>query len=464
MINNREEEKDTQLNEQEEKMKEEAKENPNEANEVPKDEINKNELNKPTQNNENKKEEKKETLENKNESQEQKDKEKESAQIENKPSENESQKKEQNDGLNVINAIPKKENESRSQFNENIIQKKDKINNEIDINKMDVEEDQKQQDQSDLMELNVMEVDKALSGNEKAFILNNKSTGTSVKITKIDDNNEKYYSSIEANSFQYHGILNKKMQKNEFGYYRYQNNEEYIGEWKEDKKSGDGIYFYEISESDSFHVYIGQWEEGIRKGNGIYVYLEGQLDDNISEISSPSTILIGEFDKNNFAKGIKLITKGGNVDLYYGTFSEDGTLNDKDGIMIEGNKIFKGETEKDEIKNGIMAVLNNKPDEASQNNYIYKVTRVEEDSKEVTYEFEDAEEEKDSILNMLENYLKANSQAKIVEIFKSINEITENIKDNSSKENLDIRQLQELISFYKKYLDETFGVKLMNSA
>lgn len=411
MISNREEEKDTQLNEQEEKMNEEAKENPNEANEVPKDEINKNELNKPTQNNENKKEEKKETLENKNESQEQKD-----------------------------------------------------INNKMDIDMMDVEEDQKQQDQSGLIELNVMEVDKALSGNEKAFILNNKSTGTSVKITKIDDNNEKYYSSIEANSFQYHGILNKKMQKNEFGYYRYQDNEEYIGEWKEDKKSGDGIYFYEISESDPFHVYIGQWEEGIRKGNGIYVYLEGQLDNNISEISSPSTILIGEFDKNNFAKGIKLITKGGNVDLYYGTFSEDGTLNDKDGIMIEGNKIFKGETEKDEIKNGIMAVLNNKPDEASQNNYIYKVTRVEEDSKEVTYEFEDAEEEKDSILNMLENYLKANSQAKIVEIFKSINEITENIKDNSSKENLDIRQLQELISFYKKYLDETFGVKLMNSA
>lgn len=412
MISNSEEEKNTQLNEQEEKMNEEAKENPKEANEVPKDEINKNV---------------------------------------------------QNDGLNVINAVQKKENESRSQFNENIIQKKDDINTEMDMVEMDVKEDQKQQDQSDLIELNVMEVDKALSGNEKSFILNNKSTGTSVKITKIDDNNEKYYSSIEANSFQYHGILNKKMQKNEFGYYRYQDNEEYIGEWKEDKKSGDGIYFYENSVSDPFHIYIGQWEEGIRKGNGIYVYLEGQLENNISKISSPSTILIGEFDKNNFEKGTKLITKGGNVDLYYGTFSEDGTLNDKDGIMIEGNKIFKGEIEKDEIKNGIMAVLNNKPDEA-QNNYIYKVTRVEEDSKEVTYEFEDAEEEKDSILNMLENYSKANSQAKIIEIFKSINEITGNIKDNSSKENLDIRQLQELISFYKKYLDETFGVKSMNSA
>ena len=63
----------------------------------------------------------------------------------------------------------------------------------------------------------------------------------------------------------------KKAYKNCFGTYKYDGGDKYVGEWKADKRHGNGKYFY----SDK-SVYDGQWRKGEKHGKGTYTFADGE--------------------------------------------------------------------------------------------------------------------------------------------------------------------------------------------
>lgn len=67
-----------------------------------------------------------------------------------------------------------------------------------------------------------------------------------------------------------------------FECFSYEGGDKYLGETKDGKRSGYGIYLWENGS-----IWVGNWSEGERNGYGIYISLEG-------------TITTGTWDGNNF--------------------------------------------------------------------------------------------------------------------------------------------------------------------
>ena len=62
------------------------------------------------------------------------------------------------------------------------------------------------------------------------------------------------------------------------GTFTYPDGNKYVGEWKNDKKHGQGTY----AEADG-SKYVGEWKDGIRYGQGTQTYADGRVAEGIFE-------------------------------------------------------------------------------------------------------------------------------------------------------------------------------------
>ena len=301
---------------------------------------------------------------------------------------------------------------------------------------------EEEQDESKL-ELNIQEIDSCL---EKASLFEKEINGAKIAIKKYkESDSEKYISNIQS-TFSYKGILNSKLKKFEFGSYTYDNgNNQYVGKWENDKKTGKGVYFYETKSEKETEAYIGEWSEGKREGNGIYVINTAEENNN------KFTAVIGDFKEDLLVSGIKFSSDdtSEHVKMWYGNFVE-GSLKDKDGIIIEeGNKIFSGKVENDEILSGIM--VSTKKD-SSEPEYVYSLTK-----NEGAFEFEAGvdEEKKGRLLEIIKEYLPIKPNEDIITPFIELKEkILEILKSKDFIEISDVETIQKEIDNYIKSVNE----------
>ena len=58
-----------------------------------------------------------------------------------------------------------------------------------------------------------------------------------------------------------------------YGSYTLSSGDKYIGEWKNNKRNGQGTYLYGPNSKNAGDKYVGEWKDGIYHGRGTYYFL-----------------------------------------------------------------------------------------------------------------------------------------------------------------------------------------------
>ena len=146
-----------------------------------------------------------------------------------------------------------------------------------------------------------------------------------VRILNLDNEDDKYIGEWKDNQREGYGIL------------FYSNKSEYKGEWKEDQKEGYGIKYYPSGDK-----YEGEWKKDVREGYGIYYYSHGNRFE-------------GQCKNNAFEGFGTLYFSNGNK--YEGEW-KNSKRNGYGILYYSDGKIFKGEWKNDKIEGyGIYSYL-----------------------------------------------------------------------------------------------------------
>ncbi len=174
-------------------------------------------------------------------------------------------------------------------------------------------------------------------------------------LEKNNDKQNNYLIKIKIiSSFRYYGILSQELKKIEFGSYFYENQDQYIGQWKNDVKEGYGIYFY-YNETNLEELYIGNWKNGKKNGKGFYIWKFS--NNSIKFNNSNYDVIYGNFEDDNFINGYSITKNEKNYFVYYGKF-DNGRKNDENAFFFENNDMgFYGKFENDELKEGRIALF-----------------------------------------------------------------------------------------------------------
>lgn len=152
----------------------------------------------------------------------------------------------------------------------------------------------------------------------------------------------KYIAKIKTSSFQYIGILSKSLKKENYGYNKFENGDEYFGQWNKDKKEGYGIYFFDDNNNPITELYVGEFKNNMKSGEGIYYNISSFEKDNINK-PLDYDLIIGNFVDNEFKNGIIYSIKEGKRKIYKGKMNKEGKKNDNMGEIYEDkDKIFFG--------------------------------------------------------------------------------------------------------------------------
>ena len=123
-------------------------------------------------------------------------------------------------------------------------------------------------------------------------------------LKKYDKNNNiKYYADVKNKNEHYIGVLTKNFKKELFGYILLKNGDEYLGQLKEEKKEGFGVYKYISDKNDGQDIYIGHFSNDVINGEGIYInIIQSEIKDN-SLLLITCNCHIGLFKDGKFIKG-----------------------------------------------------------------------------------------------------------------------------------------------------------------
>ena len=264
----------------------------------------------------------------------------------------------------------------------------------------------------------------------------------------------KYFAKIKTPFFQYTGNLSKNLKKENFGYNQFDNGDEYFGLWNKDKKDGYGIYFFKEETKILPHqIYVGEFKNNMKSGEGIYF--------NVSKFSpdkenSPLDfdLIIGNFTDDIFQKGIIYNMKEGKRKIYKGKMDNDGKKNDEMGELYEDNdKIFFGAIKDNIMLEGRVIIMK---DDKKENGYYFsrKGNNLLDDVDFDYLKWEEKDDEYMKKLNELNNTL---INEKILELFESIIQIREKAECGNNFEfiknvNYDNDIKQMLKTHYGKFL------------
>ena len=262
----------------------------------------------------------------------------------------------------------------------------------------------------------------------------------------------KYIARVKTNSFKYLGILSKNLKKELYGYYYYDNGDEYFGQWNKDKRDGYGIYYFKGKNEDEIkQIYIGEFKNNLKNGEGIYFHITKFEQEEDIFIPIDFTLAIGNFVEDNFTKGIIYTINNGKCKIYKGKINREGKKDDENSELYEdNNKIFHGIFKDNNMCEGRIIIIK---ENIKENGY-YFIKNNEEDIK---IDYEKGEESDETFIKQLNEYNNFFQYEKIKDLF--INIIVLRIKANSSNNfdylkglNYDVDIKQYLKDQYGKYL------------
>ena len=281
--------------------------------------------------------------------------------------------------------------------------------------------------------------------NEKESTIQSKFQFSNEEGKQSLENNTKYISEINTNSFTYIGFLSENLTKEFFGYYKYDNNDEYSGEWKEDFKEGKGVYLYfNEKEKNEEEFYLGEWNKGEKNGKGIYFWKHS--NEKIKFEDSNYDVVFGNFENNEYKNGFCISKNKNDFSIYEGKYDNE-KKNDDEAIFIENNdKAFLGKFIDNEMSEGRVIIF-------KENNEVKNSYYFEKNNDEVNpynFEYSKNKEKDESIIQRKKELLEIDFQNKLPNIYYFIKEI---ISKSSNFENLQkIKLKEEFIDKIVQYL------------
>ena len=263
----------------------------------------------------------------------------------------------------------------------------------------------------------------------------------------------KYIAKIKNPSFQYLGILSKNLKKENYGYNIFDNGDEYFGQWNKDKKEGYGIYYFSDPECIK-QIYVGEFKNNMKSGEGIYFTITSFTEDNSKPLDY--NLVIGNFNEDIFNSGIVYSIKEGKRKIYRGKMNKEGKKEDNMGELYEDNdKIFFGVIKDNIMMEGRVIIINDRKE--IENAYYFTKKGNNIIDSEVDFDHFKWKEEDEKYLKKLDEIDSTFNNEKLQELFMNIMQIRTNAECGNNFEfiknlNYDNDIKQKLKEQYGKYL------------
>ena len=245
------------------------------------------------------------------------------------------------------------------------------------------------------------------------------------------ENNEKYFADIKNNNEHYIGVLTSNFNKELFGYILINQGDEYLGQFKKEKKNGFGIYKFNNKNDKERDIFIGNFIENNINGEGIYINIINIM--NNENDKSPKlekyNCYIGLFEKGIFKKGkIYTVENSSEKLIFKEDEKEEDNREEKEVINYERNNnvnLYKKGKAKDKILYEGYAIYFNDNKEI-KNKFSFKYN----DNLQYDFTYLDDEEIEKQLIEECEkkNFLKYNET--VQDIFTKIEEMINNMKNN----------------------------------
>ena len=203
-----------------------------------------------------------------------------------------------------------------------------------------------------------------------------------------------YLAEIAKEDSQFDGILNNRLEKEGYGFYKFPNGDHYFGSFKYDKRNYNGFYIWPQEEIEGkIHIesYHGFWKDNKKNKLGTYLWLNEE-EDNEEFDNANFDAFVGKIEGNNFERGTFLKKNGENYYVYHGNFSPDGKKNDEKGYYYVSSldRLFHGKIENDTFKNGYISYFD---EEGNMTKIIYCEFESNNDLKNILTQEEMNQEE-----------------------------------------------------------------------
>ena len=315
-----------------------------------------------------------------------------------------------------------------------------------------------------LPSLNTYEIDEEIN---KSGIYNKKEKSSEInavfkliknltqdELKTMDENSSfpKYFCQVGNKNFKYIGVLTNQLKRDVYGYSLMDNNDEYIGEFKEEMRNGFGIYKFKQNE-DEEEIYIGEYINNKKEGKGMYI----KINKTIKDDSNGNLILvnyisgIGTFKDNLLTQGIFYSLIDNKETYYLGKLNELGEQDDNEALYIEDkNKIFKGKINKGNMVEGRNIFVNDKYEKVK--GYYFIKTKNEKNGENYEFNSNKNEEGDEECIKKTKEFLENNYDKKIQEIFNGANDAFNKFKDYNKALNVDFEN--EIKNKIKNELDK----------
>lgn len=156
---------------------------------------------------------------------------------------------------------------------------------------------------------------------------------------------------------KYKGLLNTLLERENIGIHEFANGDLYLGEWKNNKRNGSGIYLHNnpiVKNNVTIELFMGNWEDDVPNKEGIYVWIEEPKKNNEFD-NCNFHAYVGVVGHSQFKRGIYLTKSDGKFYIYYGSF-KNGKKNDELGYFYDNDykidRVFRGKINDDIVKEG----------------------------------------------------------------------------------------------------------------
>ena len=278
------------------------------------------------------------------------------------------------------------------------------------------------------------------------------------------DDTPKYFADIKNDQCNYIGILSKILNKELYGYSLYDNGDEYFGQWNSDKKEGFGIYYFKEKEKDEskiYHMYIGEFKENIKSGEGVYFRIKKFEQEKEKEnIPLDFVFEVGYFSKDYFQSGVIYSIEGEKRKIYKGNLNKIGEKEDENAEIYENeNQIFNGCVKNNIMINGRIIVLKKGEDENIEKEEAYYFERKDnkKESEEIDFDYRKGEENDENLIKKMKEIFEIYERDKLKELYMKAIEIREKIKSQDNFQyikdlDFDVMVKEELKKLYGKYI------------
>ena len=246
-----------------------------------------------------------------------------------------------------------------------------------------------------------------------------------LKNQNSNENFPKYFTYLEFPSFTYVGQLSSQLQRGKYGYTKFENDDEFLGEEKNEKRDGFGIYKYSGT-PEEYEIYIGEFSENKKNGVGIYLNILKCVETGKNKKLVNYDCGIGDFNDDTFTEGKIFSVKDGVETLYQGKLNELGVPKDDNGLVVEGgNKIFTGKIDDGELVEGRNIFIG----ENGEKKKAYYFTKTDDKDKPYNFDLTKNDDKDEATIEMIQGCTVKKYQEQIQNIFDKVNESFEKYKN-----------------------------------